>query len=133
MTGLAWLDRFARSLDRSDVIVEHGSAEAARILAFQGGGEAVTVSGEDGHTILFASPDPSASAVLEELAHVLQHHRRRFADLDVREMCARREVEAKECLDHHADRFNVPELERTETRAQLEAWRRELVRLEEWL
>lgn len=111
---MAWV------LDRLNVQVELASAEARAYLKLRGG-EAVTLGDSEGATILFASPEPTASAVLEEVAHALQNHQQSWVDRDAREMQARREIEAKACLDQRADALDLPFEERQVTLAQLRA------------
>ena len=55
-----------------------------------------------GYVIYFRSEAPTASAVLEEFAHLLQARRRRFISLQAQEMALRREIEVHECLERQA-------------------------------
>jgi hypothetical protein len=87
------------------------------------------VGGSEGVTLLFRDPEPSASAVLEEVAHALQARQNRYVDEPAEEMICLREIEAKECLVQHRDALAIPEAEDRVTRAQLEENRDELQRL----
>lgn len=80
---------------------------------------------------MFRDREPTISAVLEEVAHVLQAVQGRFADEDVRIMSCKREVEAKECLIKHAHNLGIPASEDALTRGQLDDQQRELERLQE--
>jgi hypothetical protein len=117
-TGPEWLARFARIFAQLHVEVDLGSTEAIAMLRIQGG-EAVTIADDQGATILFGSRAPSASAVLEEVAHVLQHRRGRFVDQDILVMRCLREIEAKECLLTQGARFGVLPDEQEATHRQL--------------
>lgn len=117
-TGVDWLTRFRKLFTLLRVELDLGGQDAVSMLSFQGG-EAVTVADEQGATILFASSEPSASAVLEEVAHVLQHHRKRYADDDVMLMRCQREIEAKQCLLDHGASLRLPESELMTTQHQL--------------
>jgi hypothetical protein len=101
------------------VEVDLASDEALAMLRLQGG-EAVTIADDAGATILFGSKEPTTSAVLEELAHALQHRKARFSDRDVREMRCLREIEAKECLVARATSLEIPAGEDASTRRQLD-------------
>lgn len=116
-------------MKRLNVAYEAGTADARRYLNERGDAEAVTIPFPGSPFIYFREEEPSASAVLEELAHVLQEHRGHWKDCDLREMAARREIEAKECLDSHGEVWDLPLEERAVTLAQLELHRRELERL----
>lgn len=84
----------------------------------------MTIGDDRGATILFRDVDPSASAVLEEIAHALQHQGGRFAELDARVMRCRREIEAKGCLIEHEARLGIPREETRVTQAQFDVeWR----------
>jgi hypothetical protein len=117
-TGPEWLARFARIFAQLHVEVDLGSTDAIAMLRFQGG-EAVTIADEEGATILFGSRAPSASAVLEEVAHVLQHRRGRFVGEDLLVMRCLREIEAKECLLTKGATLGIPPDEQKATRRQL--------------
>jgi hypothetical protein len=58
--------------------------------------------------------------VLEELAHVLQARKDRYADRDIQEMRCLREIEAKECLVARGPALGLPAEEDAATRRQLE-------------
>jgi hypothetical protein len=129
VTGQEWLARFAASMARLGVSYEAGTPDARRYLEQRGDAEAVTIPFPGSPFIYFRDSEPAASAVLEELAHVLQERRGRWADCDLREMVARREIEAKECLDSHGELRYIPTHERAATLTQLDLERRQLERL----
>lgn len=81
-------------------------------------------------TILFRDAHPSASAVLEEVTHALQHLAQRCAELDAREMQCRREIEAKGCLAEKEARLAIPPDEALTPRTQLAEERRRPAALE---
>lgn len=129
MNGRHWLRRLSRRIDHLAVEFEFGSNYARERDA-----EAVTVSSIDHPKILicFRDPEPSASAVLEELAHVAQERQGHFADLDIEEQNIRREIEANQCLDRLGERLGLPEDDRRRTRERLHAERLRLEKLEAW-
>jgi hypothetical protein len=129
MTGLDWLRRLSRRIDRLGVEMEFDSSYARSRNA-----EAVTVSSLDHPRILicFRDQKPSVSAVLEELAHVAQERRGHFSDCDAEERIIRRELEANECLDRLGERLHLPEEERARTRQRLTRERARLAAREGW-
>lgn len=133
MDGLGWLERFSRSSGRLRIEVQRATTEALQHLTWAGGEAAMFGPLDDGgYVIYFHSPAPSASAVLEEFAHVLQDRRRRFTEHSIQEMALRREIEVHECLEAHADEWNLPEPERQQTRQLLRQDREKLDRLKSW-
>jgi len=131
-TGIEWLRAANRRLQSLRVEVQRGTSDAVAFLAWQGG-EAVTVVDELGATILFRDECPTISCVLAEFAHLLQESRHRFADLDVRELRCRREIEAKECLVERRDYLRIDADEHDATLQQLAEERENLRRLlERW-
>ncbi len=132
-SGAQWLSQLGPRLARLNVEVDLGSDEAVAYLRYRGGeAEAVTWELDGGaKIIMFRDREPTISAVLEEVAHVLQAVQRRFADEDVRIMSCKREVEAKECLIMYAHNLGIPASEDALTRRQLDEQQRELERLQE--
>ena len=119
-TGREWLARFEPTLSRLRVSVELGTTEARAYLTARGA-EAATIGDRAGITLFFAAPQPTSSAVLEEIGHALQLRRRNdpLLEEDVRVLSASRELEVKACLDQHAEAFGIPEPEQAVTRQQL--------------
>lgn len=128
-TGNEWLRLLERRLRARNIEVDLGSDDAREVLSRQGG-EAVTLGDDCGVTILFRDPHPSASSVLEEVTHALQHLSQRYAELDALEMQCRREIEAKGCLTEKESRLDIPPDEAATTRTQLAEERRRLEALE---
>lgn len=128
-TGREWLRMFDRRLRARNIEVDSGSDEACEVLSRQGG-EAMTVGDDKGVTILFRDKNPSVSAVLEEVAHALQHQARRYVERDALEMQCCREIEAKACLVEKEARLGIPSDETATTRKQLDEERRRLQALE---
>lgn len=128
-SGTQWIRALTRRLAKLNVILDLGSQDAAAILEAQGA-EAVAICDDNGATLLFRDREPAASAVLEELAHVLQYVRGDFADVrDEQEAIHHREIVVKECL--LANEVHFPAPENAATRDQLEWHRGMLRRLQE--
>ena len=129
-SALDWLRLAQRRLVRLNVTIDLGSPDAVAVLAAQGG-EAVTIACDDGATVLFRDATPTSSAVLEELAHVMQHAHGSFADCDLREMLCRREIEAKECLVKRQAHYGISDVENEVTLQQVDMEQRTLGKLKE--
>jgi hypothetical protein len=127
-SGGDWLQFLQRRLERYNVDVQLGTPEAVQWLTTRRA-EADTIADGVGATLLFRDPDPSASAVLEEFAHVMQARQNRFVDEYADEMNCLREVEVKGCLVEHRRRLGIREEEDLATRLQLKDSQRELERL----
>lgn len=133
MDGLGWLRRLSRSKERLKIEVQLATDEAHQHLARAGAEAAMYGPLDDGgYVIYFRSAEPTASAVLEEFAHVLQDHRKHFSKLPFAEMLLRREIEAHECLDAHADVWQLPQGERDQTLGLLQQDRDLLGKLVPW-
>ncbi|HNI59779.1 MAG TPA: hypothetical protein PKW11_07540 [Pseudomonadota bacterium] len=133
MDGLAWLQRFSRSRDRLKLDVQLATDEARQQLERAGAEAAMYGPFDDGgYVIYFRSAQPTASAVLEEFAHVLQDRKKHFSKLPLPEMVLRREIEAHECLDEHADTWSLPPSEREQTMGLLQQDRDNLDKLASW-
>lgn len=90
-------------------------------------------SGEE-RGILLLRATPSRSAVLEEVAHAMQHLRRRFeAHAHEGELVVsiHKELEVAECLDVHATRFGIPAAQRARTAKAIEHYQQALKKAEE--
>jgi hypothetical protein len=105
-SGGDWLQFLQRRLERYNVDVQLGTPEAVQWLTTRRA-EADTIADGVGATLLFRDPDPSASAVLEEFAHVMQARQNRFVDEYADEMNCLREVEVKGCLVEHRRRLGI--------------------------
>jgi len=96
--------------------------------------EAATLQDENGATLLFRDTQPTISAVLEEVTHVLQGIEHRFEHpQDELVTMGRREIEVRECLIQHRERLGIPESEDDVSRKQMKIYRADLERrLAEW-
>lgn len=131
-TGTEWLGRLGRWLGRHNVDVDLGSPDAVEILRRQAA-EGVTIHGDGGATILFRDREPSISVVLEEVTHVVQAIKGRFAEEDARVMSCMREIEVREHLLERGERLGIPREEDDVSRRQLSDYRADLERLlEKW-
>jgi hypothetical protein len=124
-SGNQWLESFASSARRLNVHVNVGLDEE---VLEKRGAEAILYQG-DGEYWMVLRSDPSASAVLEEFAHVLQQHRKRFQECEHEEIEPLREIEAKECLIEKATELCLSANETEQTRLLLERDRQRLARI----
>jgi len=132
MDGPAWINRLSRRAKRLSIDIDASTSEAIDYLKRRGG-EAVTLPMPDGGYVLFFQEErPTASAVLEEFSHVVQHEQERFADRPLAELQLLRDIEVHECLDTHAARLRLPDEERRHTVALLAREREQLRELEDW-
>ena len=133
MDGLGWLRRFSPLAKRLRVDVELNSEEARAYVTARGAEAALLGPlDDDGYVIYFRSETPTASAVLEEFAHLLQARRRRFISLQAQEMALRREIEVHECLERQALPWELPQAEREQTHELLVRDRESLARMAAW-
>jgi len=133
MNGLDWLRRFAPLAAKLKVEVQLGTDEATHYLRLRQAEAAMLGPLDDeGYVIYFLSTTPTASAVLEEFGHLLQVRRKHFSAYSHVEMAIRREIEAHECLDEHAQQWALPESEQEQTRVLLQRERDTLVELKRW-
>lgn len=123
MTGTDLLAKFSQRLSRWQVDVHVGTRDALEYFAWAdrrgGGSEAATLCFGDHILLYFRSEQPTASAVLEEIAHVMQQRHGHFAEAPVRELEIRRELEVHACLDERGERLGLHEDERRQTRLLL--------------
>jgi len=81
------------------------------------------------HGFILLRHGPSRSALLEEVAHALQHIRKRFAAFAHRGehvLSLHREIEVAECLTTHAERFQIPFEQYTTTTQNLATYKEKL-------
>jgi hypothetical protein len=124
-SGHQWVEAFVQSARRLNVHVNVGLDND---VLDKRGAEAILYQGNGEYWMVLRS-DPTASAVLEEFAHVLQHHRKRFLECEHEEIEPLREIEAKECLLEHASKLRLDESESERTRILLERDRHRLTRI----
>lgn len=131
MSGLEWLKRLARMMEVLKVEYRLDS-EYLKRRAPNAEGDTITSIDHPNPLILFRDAEPTASAVLEEVAHALQHRRGHFAECDIIERSCRREIEVAECLIANAARYALPEAETLRTRRQLADYRERLAHHVGW-
>jgi hypothetical protein len=128
MDGLAWLQRLDVVARYLNINFDIGSPDMERMLAIQQAEAAVFIESAEYTVVLRANP--TASAVLEEIAHCLQARRSSFSKEPAEEIEVRREIAAKECLVMNAAKFEIPEAERVITESLLERDRANLARIQ---